>query len=218
MLIVTESSKNAVAIATKALWDDKIICFATETVYALACNASSNLAVEKLYKIKKRDLKKPIAIFVKDLTIAKEFLKLSSLENKIAQSFMPGMITLILEKKSANNKQISVSPLLNQGDSSLGLRIPNHQFCLKLLNAFDGIIAVTSANISNQEAAINPTQVAKYFKDKVNLIVDGGVCEHKISSTVLRIKNNKASILREGLITKDLIDSFLGYNPKCPTK
>jgi len=207
MLIIKESNKNSIANVIKTLKNDGVVCFATETVYALACNASSNLAVEKLYRIKERDLKKPIAVFVKDLIVAKKFLKFNSLENKIAKNFMPGMITLVLEKKMTDS-QLFVSPLLNKGDNSLGLRIPNHQFCLELLNAFDDIIAVTSANISNQEAITNPDNVIKYFHDKIDLVVDGGVCEYKIASTVLSIQNNQINILREGLISKDLIKNY----------
>ena len=208
MLIIKESSKNAIATVAKILRDNGVVCFATETVYGLACNANSDLAVEKLYRIKERDLQKPVAVFVKDLIVAKRFLKFNSLENKIAQNFMPGMITLVLEKKITNNQQIFVSPLLNNGNSSLGLRIPNHQFCLKLLNTFDGIIAVTSANISNCKSATSLKDVTKYFQDKVDLIVDGGVCEYKIASTVLKVENNQINILREGLINKELIKKY----------
>ena len=151
MLVIKEELENAAEIATRALKNNQIICFATETVYAIACDASSDIAVAKLYEIKKRDIKKPIAVFVKDLAMAKEFLDFNSIEDKIAQNFMPGMITLILNKKTNSEQELSVSPLLNNNENNLGLRIPNHQFCLKLLRNFGGVIAATSANISNQE-------------------------------------------------------------------
>ncbi len=209
MIIITEQSENAAEIAAQALKNNQIICFATETVYALACDASSDIAVAKLYKIKDRDIKKPIAIFVRDLSMARKFLKFNPIEDKIAENFIPGMITLVLDKKTNLDQEISVSPLLNNGDNSLGLRIPNHKFCLKLLAAFDGVIAATSANISNQESAINSLQVRKYFGDKIDLIIDGGICQYKISSTVLRVNDNQINILREGLITQNQINNLL---------
>jgi L-threonylcarbamoyladenylate synthase len=209
MLTIKEQSANAAEIATRALKNNQVICFATETVYALACNASSDIAVAKLYEIKKRDIKKPIAVFVKDLATAKEFLNFNPTEDKIAQNFMPGMITLVLDKKASFEQKISVSSLLNNNENNLGLRIPNHQFCLKLLQTFDGIIAATSANISNQEDATNFVQAEKYFDNKIDLIIDGGVCQHKMSSTVLKINGDQIHILREGPITKNQIINLL---------
>jgi L-threonylcarbamoyladenylate synthase len=215
MLVIKEESGNAVEIATQALKNNQIICFATETVYAIACDASSDIAVAKLYEIKKRDVKKPIAVFVKDLAMAKKILDFNSIEDKIAQNFMPGMITLILDKKTkatqklSPKQRISVSPLLNNNENNLGLRIPNHQFCLKLLRNFDGVIAATSANISNQEDSSSFMQVKKYFDNKVDLIIDGGNCQHKMSSTVLRINGDQINILREGLITQNQIINSL---------
>jgi L-threonylcarbamoyladenylate synthase len=208
MLIIKELDKSTLKVATKILKNDGIICFATETVYALACSASSDLAIEKLYKIKERDPEKPIAVFVKDLKVANNFLKFNELEKKIAQNFMPGMITLVLEKKVTINQQVFISSLLNKGDNSLGLRIPNHQFCLELLNAFEGVIAVTSANISNYEPATDFECAAKYFQNKIDLLIDGGICEYKIASTVLRIINNQINILREGLVSKESLKKF----------
>ncbi len=205
MLVIKEKSKNAAEIAASALKNHQVICFATETVYALACDASSDLAVARLYEIKKRDAKKPIAVFIKDLETAKKFLNFNALESKITQNFMPGMITLILEKKPNS----SVSPLLNNNQNTLGLRIPNHKFCLELLANFDGIIAATSANISDQKEATNYSQAANYFENKIDLIIDGGDCQHKMASTVLRVIDDQIEILRQGPITKNQLNNLL---------
>ena len=208
-MIIQEDSPNVTEIASDYLKNGKVICFATETVYALACDARSDIAVSSLYQIKKRDPKKPIAVFVKNLTIAKKFLRFSSLENKIAESFMPGMITLILQKKLMQDNHSGVSLLLNECDDSLGLRIPNHKFCLELLDTFGGIVAVTSANISNMEPAVSFAEAKECFQNKVDLIIDGGICLYKIASTVLEVKKNEIKILREGLITKNQINNLL---------
>jgi L-threonylcarbamoyladenylate synthase len=205
MKVIKEQSANATKIAAQALKNNQIICFATETVYALACDASSDIAVARLYEIKKRDTKKPIAVFVKDLAAAQKLLSFNATEKKIAANFMPGMITLVLNKKDGTN----ISPLLNNNENSLGLRIPNHQFCLELLAAFDGTIAATSANISDQKEATSFLEAAEYFEDKIDLIIDGGICQHKIASTVLRCENNQINILRQGLITKNQINNLL---------
>ena len=198
MKIITQQLTNAAEIASGALKNNQVICFATETVYALACNASSDIAVARLYEIKKRNLKKPIAVFARDLELAEKFLNFNDIEKKIAKNFMPGMITLVLNKKADSN----ISPLLNNNENSLGLRIPNHQFSLKLLATFNGAIAATSANISDQKEATSFLEAEEYFKDKIDLIIDGGVCQHKIASTVLRVDDNQIHGTR-GIHRKD---------------
>ncbi len=208
MLNLDQNNPNAVKIAANILKNDGIICFATETVYALACDGASDLAVSKLYQLKKRDLKKPIAVFVKNLTMAKKFLHFNQEENNIANEFMPGMITLVLRKKSLAEQKIRVSTLLNDGSNHLALRIPDHKFCLELLNKYDGVIAATSANLSSQESAISFEQAEECFQNKVDLIIDGGICVNKIASTVLKVESAGIEILRSGLITKAQLEKF----------
>lgn len=200
MIIINEDNPAAVQIAVQKLKAGEIICFATETVYALACDATNDLAVGKLYQLKGRDAKKPIAVFAKDLAVAENFLQFSDVEKKLAQRLMPGAITLILQKRAS-----SISKLLNNNSAELGLRIPDHKFSLNLLNAFDGIIAATSANITNEAAAINCAQVKNYFGEKIDLIIDGGTCLNKIASTVLKIDGKNAKILRPGAVLEQQI-------------
>lgn len=207
MKVLKESDKLATKLAVQVLNNDGIICFATETVYALACNAASDAAVQKLYQLKKRDENKPIAIFASNLKTAKKILKFNKAEEKIAEKFMPGMITLILKQQALKKQKIKVSKLLNNKDKTLGLRIPNHEFCLKLLLEFNGIIAATSANTSSEPAATDFEQANKYFKNKIDLMIDGGICHHKIASTIIKIENKKIKIIREGLITKKQLDN-----------
>lgn len=210
--ILKESDKSAVKVASEVLKNDGIICFATETVYAIACNGASDLAVKKIYKIKKRDENKPIAVFVSDIKTAKEFLEFNELEEKIAKKLMPGMITMILKQKLKTDSKIKPSKVLNDGKQDLGLRIPDHEFCLKLLSEFGGVIAATSANLSGEEPAIDFEMVKKYFSGLVDLIIDGGVCSHKIASTVLKIENDKIKIVREGLIDKNQLEKYAKIN------
>ena len=72
MLVVKEGDPDALNIACDFLCAGKIISFATDTVYGLAADATNHAAIATLYRIKNRDEKKPIAIFVKDLTTAKK--------------------------------------------------------------------------------------------------------------------------------------------------
>ncbi|MFT6106663.1 MAG: L-threonylcarbamoyladenylate synthase [Rickettsiales bacterium] len=203
---IKECDPQAATLVAKVLKNDGVVCFATETVYALTCNAVSDKAVAKLYAIKKRDPEKPISVFVKDIKMAEKFLHFNKIEKEISAKFMPGMITLVLKKKNTDNLELRISPLLSKSEN-LGLRIPDHKFCLDLLNEFDGIIAATSANPSGKDSAINFNQAWDYFNGKVDLIIDGGICVHKIASTVLKVDGG-IKIIRSGSITKNQLENL----------
>lgn len=203
MKIIKEADSNAISEAIKTLKSGGIISFATETVYALACDAGNDDAVKKLYHIKQRQKNKPIALMVKDLTTIKKNFILNKEEEIVADKFMPGAITLILQKKDSDNQ---LSNLINEGSNMFGVRIPNHQFTLSLLKNFNDLIAATSSNISNQQPSINASDVISYFNNEIDLLIDGGICTQKIASTVVKINGKQnIEILREGLITKNQI-------------
>lgn len=203
MEIIKENDQTSVDIACTFLKAGKIISFATDTVYGVAVDASNELAIEKLYQIKNRDKNKPIAIFVKNLEIAKKIFYFDDLATKLAKN-LPGALTIILEKKSENI--LNLAPNLNQnGDKFLGFRIVEREFIKNLFNKFDGVLAVTSANILGQKDATTYQEVKKYFENlKLDLLIIGENPNEKIASTVIKIQNNKAEILRQGALKIEL--------------
>jgi hypothetical protein len=128
--------------------------FATDTVYGVGVDASNFKAVEDLYKLKNRDKEKPIAIFVKDLAAAKKIFLFDELSEKIAKKFLPGSLTLVLQINHKSTYSLA-SNLNNNDDGFLGFRIIENNFIKNLLEKFNGIIAVTSANLSNEQPALS---------------------------------------------------------------
>lgn len=200
MRIIKESDFNALDLACDFLAAGKIIAFATDTVYGLAVDASNSKAVEALYNLKKRDEKKPIAIFVKDLEAAKQIFLFDETSTKLAERFLPGSLTLVLATQAATTSKLA--PNLNQNnDKFLGFRIIENNFIQNLLRKFAGILAVTSANESTQKAATSAAEVEKYFKfSQLDLLIDGGISKQETASTVVKITDGKVTILRQGLI------------------
>jgi len=198
MQIIKESDHNALELACDFLRAGKIISFACDTVYGIAVDAGNFKAVENLYKLKNRAKNKPIAIFLKDLEVAKKIFSFDKTSTEIAEKYLPGSLTLVLK---TNVEALSnLASNLNQNDDGfLGFRITNYKFVQDLLEKFGGIIAVTSANLTNEKPAINAAEVEKYFND-LNLLIDGGTCEKKVASTVAKISNNQIQILRQGPI------------------
>lgn len=195
MLIVNENNPNAATLASEFLRDGKIISFSTDTVYALAADASNFQAVETLYQIKNRDPKKPIAIFVKDLDAAKKIFFFEKKAEEIAKKFLPGALTLVLQTRDEAFSYIA-SNLNKNSDNFLGFRVVDNFFVKELFKKFDGILAVTSANISGATAATNPDEI-KNILPNIDLLIKGEI-SHQPSSTVAKIIDNKITILRQG--------------------
>ena len=198
MKIIKESDNNSVNLACESLNNGQVIAIATDTVYGLAVDASNPQAIEKLYQIKKRDPKKPIAIFVKDLASAKEIFNFDEKAEEIATKFLPGALTIILKTKIQADKLIS-KDLNKDNPTYLGFRIIDSDFINKLLERSGKILAVTSANPAQEESATTVQEVKNYFKNsQLELIIEGKKSKNKSASTVIKIDNNKISIIRNG--------------------
>ncbi|NBV06355.1 MAG: threonylcarbamoyl-AMP synthase [Proteobacteria bacterium] len=208
MKIIAQNNPQSIDLACKFLRSGKAISFATDTVYGIGVDACNEKAVELLYLLKKRDPKKPIAIFVKDIATAKDIFDFDETAEKISKKFLPGSLTLVLKQKSQT--KIKIAKNLNlDAENFLGFRIVDCDFVKKLIAAFDGVLAVTSANPSGLEPASKATEVEKYFVNSdLDLIIDGGNLTPKNISTVVKVAGKKIEILRHGAILESLITNI----------
>lgn len=177
--------------------NNKVIVFPTETVYGIGTNGLDRNAIEKLYKIKERRFSKPITLLVSSYEMICSVANIiSPLEKKIISNFFPGPITLILNKKKI------VPNILTANTDMVGVRMPDNELILKLIEYCKVPIATSSANISGFPPSINVEDIYNCFKDKVDLYIDGGKSRIGVPSTVVKVENNDIKILREGIITK----------------
>ena len=205
MKIISENNPESIAIACEFLRSGKVISFASDTVYGLAVDAANEKAVELLYNLKKRDLKKPIAIFLRDKKTAEKIFYFDEIAKKLADKFLPGAVTLVLKQKAQSAIKIAEN-LNHDAENFLGFRIIDRDFVEKLMAEFGGILAVTSANKSGEEPATSAKEIKKYFADcDLDLIIDGGDLSQKNISTVIKIADQKITILRHGAILESLI-------------
>ena len=195
-MILKESDDKSVSIALDIIKSNNLLILPTDTIYGIAADANSDIAIRKIYDLKKRSNKKPIAIFLKNIQEIEQNFILNDLEKKIIRKYTPGAITIILKTK----KNSKFSKLLNQNDDSLAVRIPEQEFCLKLLVNYNNAIAVSSSNMSGEKEINDVKQLQKKFKDKINLIVEGRISDNQISSTIVKIESGQLKILRQGLV------------------
>lgn len=197
MIIIPQKNEDAVSNVVKFFKEGKIVAIPTDTIYGLAVDAMNSKAVEDLYNLKKRDRGKPIAIFVKNLEVARELFFFDDLALEIAQKFFPGKITMVLKTKPGVLRMLAENLNSNQ-DGFLGFRIIDSFFVKKLFLNYSGIIAVTSANQSGKEPAKSVQDIQNYFRN-IDMIIDGEILDSS-PSTVVKIFKNKLSIIRQGAL------------------
>lgn len=181
----------------KFLSQEECVAFPTETVFGLAVKYGSLNALKKLYDIKGRDSSKAITLMLSSKNDISKYAIVDETTNKLIQTFMPGKITIILKKKDI------VDNAFTSGLDTIGIRIPDNEFVLKLIDRC-GPLWVTSANKSGQKNLISSTQVYDTFNKQIPLIV-AGECESNIASTVVDVSKGKVDILRLGDISEDMI-------------
>lgn len=166
--------------------------FPTETVYGIGVNALDENAIEKLYIVKEREREKPTSVLVSNKEMIKMLAEnISDKENKIIEQFFPGPLTIILKKKK------NISDVLTGSKDTIGIRMPDNDIALKLIEYAGVPIATSSANIAHEESQTNIANLLNKFENKVDFFVDGGESKIGIASTIIQIVNNEITILRE---------------------
>lgn len=204
---LTQSNQSEViGEAVETLKKGGSIVYPTDTVYGLGVNPFDDFAIRRLYRIKKRPGDKPIPLIVKSIAMAKKLAYIDAEKGKILQSLWPGAVTVVLTKKSLVPADICART------KTAALRIPANDFCMALMRAFNGPITSTSANISGENHTNDPQEIAKRFKCelyKPDLLIDAGVLETTMPSTLLDLTPPKPKILRVGPVRPDALAKIL---------
>lgn len=197
---------EVIAEAVEVLRRGGSIVYPTDTVYGLGVNPFDDYAVRRLFRIKKRSPSKPIALIVCSIAMVKKLAHVSVKEEKILKSLWPGAVSVVLYKKKL------ISPLISAGTDTVSLRMPDNEFCLKLIKAFNGPITSTSANISDEQYINDASEIARRFKKeayKPDLVVDAGVLALSEPSTVLDLTKPKPKIIRAGPVNAKDLENIL---------
>ena len=193
-LVRKTEDANAIAEAVRALQNGSIIAVPTDTLYGFACDASNSKAIEKLYAIKGREKTKPVAVCV---SRAEEVKKICELEGKIEESLLrkllPGAVTLLFKRKWT---ETTLSKSLNPNVDNVGVRVPDCAFILAVCKAFDGAVALTSANTSGKPSCVDVSEFRE-LHEKCERVFDGGKIIEDDRST-------DSALLRAGSTIVDL--------------
>ena len=179
-----------IKVVIKKIKDGGIIVFPTDTVYGIGCDPYNKKTISRLYEIKKRKKTKPFPVLGVSKTELEKIAEFNTLEEKIAEKFWPGQVTLVLKVK---DEKIRQSLCL---DKKIAVRVPNNQCVLSLLKECKLLVG-TSANISGTTPFTDPNECSKNLT-RYDLLIDGGIIPSQSESTIVEIVGDDIKILREG--------------------
>ena len=196
-------------LASKLLNEGQIIAIPTDTYYGLACDPFNFESLNKLFKLKERDIRKPLPLLIASKEDLLNFgIDYSDFEN-LLDAFWPGPITIVMKTKHKfYNGMI-------ENDGYVGFRVPNLEFVRDLIK-FSGIpITGTSANISGQPE----TKDINVLEDSLDLnivkmIININCGKEQSASTVIKLSDGRVEMLREGPIKSNQIKEILGNDYK----
>lgn len=171
-----------------------VVAFPTESFYGLAVNPMDEHAVDRLFRIKKREPDQPILILLPSLEsldlYAEEIPEIAGI---LIKRFWPGPLTLLFKARPC------LSQRLTAGTGRIGVRLSSHPVATALAGSINSPVTGTSANISGSPACRTAMEVCEYFKEDV-LILDGGETKGGVGSTILDVTVDPPEIIREGMI------------------
>lgn len=191
--------------AVSLLMDGELVAIPTETVYGLAGNALDTNALIKIFEVKNRPKFDPLIVHIKSIQeLEKYVLDFPENARKLANSFMPGPLTLLLLKKKI------IPDLVTAGSDKVAIRIPSHPMTLSLLERLPFPLAAPSANPFTYISPTNAQHVADQLGEKIKYILDGGPCEIGLESTIISFESDRPTIHRKGGLSIEAIEAATG--------
>ena len=198
-----EYNEEKIKEAAQDILNGKLVIFPTETVYGIGANALNDNACKNIFKAKGRAGDNPLIVHVNNVDMIKQLVEEpNEIEKTLINTFYPGPFTLILKAKNIIPKSVTA------GLDTVGIRMPSNKIANKLIE-FAGIpIAAPSANVSGRPSGTKIEDILKEFDGKVSTIIDDGMVDIGLESTVVRVIDNKVRILRPGKIIKENIEKL----------
>ncbi|PBQ31568.1 threonylcarbamoyl-AMP synthase [Sphingobacteriaceae bacterium] len=201
---MAQTGKN-INQAADLLLQGKLVAIPTETVYGLAANALNETAVLAIFEAKQRPFFDPLIIHVHSEEAARKYADFTDDRLvKLAKTFWPGPLTLLLPKKEI------IPALVTSGLEQVAVRVPKHSLTLALLEKLDLPLAAPSANPFGYVSPTEPAHVEKQLGTKINYILDGGPSTVGLESTIIGIEENKVCVFRLGGLAIEDIEKVVG--------
>lgn len=191
-------SESQLERAASIIRDGGLVIFPTETVYGLGADATSAAAAGKIYAAKGRPSDNPLIIHIAEPSEAEKYAYTNALYYRLAELYMPGPLTVILESKP------TIPHATRAGLDTVAIRCPSHPIANRLIALSGTPIAAPSANLSGSPSPTAPSHVIDDMMGRVDMIIDGGECDFGLESTIVKIDDGSSmTLLRPGKITAE---------------
>jgi L-threonylcarbamoyladenylate synthase len=196
----------ATAAASQVLAEGGLVAFPTETVYGLGADAANAAAIARLYQAKGRPAFNPLIAHVGDLDAARKIARFDAVALRLAETFWPGPLTLVLPKA----QNCPVAELATAGLDTVAVRISAHPVARDILRAFGHAVVAPSANLSGHVSPTTAAHVQGDLEGRIELIVDGGAVEVGVESTIVGCFDGPM-LLRPGGVRRAAIERVIGH-------
>jgi L-threonylcarbamoyladenylate synthase len=198
------SEEQIIAKAAEILAAGSIIAYPTETFYGLGADATNEKAIQKIFAVKGRNFKNPVALIIGQPDDIHPLVQdIPETAKILMAAFWPGALTIVFSAADI------VSPLLTAGSGKIGLRVSSHPIAQKIVQKIKRPLTATSANLTGMPECSLASEVAQQIGDKIDVIVDGGQTQGGKASTIIDVTCDPPVILREGAIGRKTIEKYV---------
>jgi L-threonylcarbamoyladenylate synthase len=201
-----DQRSRGITSAVAALKAGRLVVLPTDTVYGIGADAFDNTAVDALLAAKGRGRDMPVGVLVGSWhTIEGLVYGMPDGARDLVRAFWPGALSLVVVQAP------SLRWDLGDAHGTVMLRMPLHPVAIELLREV-GPMAVSSANVSGQPAAVDADEARRQLGDLVDTYLDAGPSAQQAASTILDLSGNTPRILREGPVSTERIAEVLGVD------
>lgn len=188
-----KGASAAAPLAAAVLAGGGVGVLPTDTIYGIVGSALAPKTVERIYRLRRRNKKKPVIVLIESLDDLKKFgVALTSKERALTKRLWPGKVSIILPCRSAK------FAYLHRGTKTLAFRMPKPRW-LRALLAETGPLVAPSANIEGEPPAKTVAKARRYFGTKIEFYGDAGTIA-SAPSTLVALKNGALTVLRQGAV------------------
>ncbi|MBA4490748.1 L-threonylcarbamoyladenylate synthase [Paracoccus sp. S1E-3] len=195
-----------VTYAAMLLAQGRLVAMPTETVYGLAADARNSQAIAGIYAAKGRPSFNPLIVHAPDLAMAETIGVFHADARRLAETFWPGALTLVVPLR----QDAGIASLVTAGLDTVAIRVPAHPVAQDLLHAFGGVVAAPSANPSGRISPTTAAHVMAGLDGKLAAILDAGPSPVGVESTILGWQDGTPVLLRPGGIPTEALAACLG--------
>lgn len=169
-----------------------VICYPTDTVYGIGCDIFNQKAIKRIFQIKKRPTHKPFSFMCSSLKNVSDYAHVSNMAYRIMRKALPGAFTFILPAAKI------VPKIMITKQKTVGIRVPQNNICLDLIEALGNPVLTTSAILDKEGPPLSEAyEFEELLGNKVDLVIDGGMV-YPDPSTIVDFSGDEPEILRQG--------------------